>query len=280
MTLTTAPAAPAASAALRGAWSWIPARLRKDPSAARLVVIALAVASWEVAGHTVFDTDFISPPSAILLAAPRVLGDPDVLLALWASFYQLVVAFATSLVAGVVIGAPIGLSRFTTRSLLPLILLAYSIPQVTVLPLFVLWFGIGSATKIAFGVSHGIFPILLNVIAGAQTIDEAHLKAARSMGATRAQVLRRVVLPHMTPSLFAGLRLGMSATLLGVLLAELYVSTGGIGFYTKLFSESFDPPATFTLVACLALMAILLNETVRRAEKRASFWRNDGANEK
>ena len=53
-----------------------------------------------------------------------------------------------------------------------------------------------------------------------------------------------------------------------------------VDFYTKLFSESFDPPATFTLVACLALMAILLNETVRRAEKRASFWRNEGANEK
>jgi NitT/TauT family transport system permease protein len=78
----------------------------------------------------------------------------------------------------------------------------------------------------------------------------------------------------MTPSLFSGLRLGMSATLLGVLLAELYVSTGGIGYYTRLYSESFDPPATFALVACLALMAVLLNETVRRAERRASFWRD------
>jgi len=58
-----------------------------------------------------------------------------------------------------------------------------------------------------------------------------------------------------------------------VLLAELYVSAGGIGYYTKLFSESFDPSATFTLVGALALMAVFLNEVVRRAEKRASFWR-------
>jgi ABC-type nitrate/sulfonate/bicarbonate transport system permease component len=237
------------------------------------MVIVLALTLWEIAGHTVFDPDFISPPSAILLAAPRVLGDAAVGMALLHTFYELLVAFVIGVVAGVLIGVPIGLHRFTLKSAMPLILLAYSIPQVTVLPLFVLYFGVGPASKIAFGVSHGIFPIILNVIAGVQTVEPAHLTAARSMGASRWQIFRRVVLPHMTPSLFAGLRLAMSATLLGVLLAELYVSTGGIGYYTRLFSESFDPPATFVLVTCLAFMAIILNELVRRAERRASFWR-------
>ena len=93
------------------------------------------------------------------------------------------------------------------------------------------------------------------------------------MGASRVQTIRRVVIPHTMPSLFTGLRLAMSATLLGVLLAELYVSTGGVGYYTRIFADSFDPPATFTLVAVLALMAVLLNEAVRIAERRASFWR-------
>ena len=247
--------------------------LMTKPWLARLAVGVAALALWEIAGHTIIDRDFISPPSAILRAMPRVLGDPSIRWALALSFYELVVAFLIALVAGVLIGVPIGLHGFTAQSALPLILLAYSIPQVTILPLFVLWFGVDSAAKIAFGVSHGIFPVILNVIAGAQTVESAHLTAARSMGATRMQLLRRVVLPHMTPSLFAGLRLGMSATLLGVLLAELYVSTGGIGYYTKLYSESFDPPAMFSLVVCLALMAVLLKEITRRAERRASFWR-------
>jgi len=153
------------------------------------------------------------------------------------------------------------------------VLLLYAIPQVTILPLFVLYFGIGAGSKIAFGVSHGIFPIILNVVAGVQSVEAAHLTAARSMGATKLQTIRRVVLPHMTPSLFTGLRLAMSGTLLGVLLAELYVSTGGVGYYARVFADSFDPPATFTLVAMLALMAVVLNETVRLAERRASFWR-------
>jgi ABC-type nitrate/sulfonate/bicarbonate transport system permease component len=195
--------------------------------------------------------------------------------ALWDTFYELIAGFAIAVVLGVLIAVPIGLSRFAMRSTLPIVLMIYSVPQVTILPLFVLWFGVGAASKIAFGVSHGIFPIILNVVAGVQTVERAHITAAHSMGATRYQIFRRVVLPHMTPSLFSGLRLAMSGTLLGVLLAELYVSAGGLGYFTRLYSESFDPPATFTLVMSLALMAIFLNETVRRAEKRASFWRTE-----
>ena len=255
------------------------ARLRDyfllNPGIARICIVIVAVLAWEILGHTMLDPDFMSPPSTILLAVPRVFGFTGVTRALWTTFYELVVAFGLSVVLGLIIAVPIGLSRFGLRATLPIILLIYSIPQVTILPLFVLYFGVGAGSKIAFGVSHGIFPIILNVIAGAQTIENAHLTVARSMGATRLQIFRRVVLPHMTPSLFAGLRLAMSGTLLGVLLAELYVSSGGIGHFTRLFSESFDPPATFTLVAALALMAVFLNEIVRRAEKRASFWRNE-----
>lgn len=247
--------------------------LLRNPAVARLGLVVVALALWEVAGHTVLDPNFLSPPSAIVAAMPRVLGDPGVRNALLATFLELVTAFVLAVGLGLTIGLAIGLSGFARRAALPLVLLLYSIPQVTILPLFVLYFGIGAGSKIAFGVSHGIFPIILNVVAGVQSVEQAHLTAARSMGASRLQTIRRVVIPHTMPSLFTGLRLAMSATLLGVLLAELYVSTGGVGYYTRIFADSFDPPATFTLVAVLALMAVVLNEAVRIAERRASFWR-------
>jgi NitT/TauT family transport system permease protein len=244
-----------------------------SPGRVRIGIVLLFVVAWEIAGHTILDPEFISPPSAVFLALPRVLADPDIRHAILVTFYELVAAFAIATVAGVALGVPIGLNRGARRSALPLVLLIYSIPQVTILPLFILYFGIGPASKIAFGVSHGLFPILLNVVAGAQTVEAAHLKAARSMGASRLLIFRRVVLPHMVPSLFSGLRLAMSATLLGVILAELYGSQAGIGYYTQVFTNSFDPAGMFALVAVLAVMAILLNEIVRRAERRASFWR-------
>lgn len=261
------------SAPLIAWWREAGRLFRRRPGLARFAAVIVAAVIWEVAGHTILDPDFLSPPSAIVQAMPRVLSDPGVQKALWASFYELVIAFLIAVIVGIAIGVPIGLHGFTFRASMPLILLLYSIPQVTILPLFVLYFGIGAGSKIAFGISHGIFPIILNVVAGVQSVEQSHLTAARSMGATRLQTIWRVVLPHATPSLFAGLRLAMSGTLLGVLLAELYVSTGGIGYYSRVFADSFDPPATFSLVAVLALMAIVLNEVVRIAERRASFWR-------
>ena len=246
------------------------------PGLCRFGVIALLFLAWEVAGRGILDPDFVSPPSKVLMAFPEIFGEPAIVMALLASFFELAASFVIALVAGVLIGLPVGLNKFALRGALPLILLAWSIPQVTILPLFILYFGIGPAAKIAFGVTHGVFPIILNVIAGVQTVEEAHLRAARSMGASRFQMFRRVVLPHVTPGLFAGMRLGMSGCLLGVLLAELYVSSGGVGQYTKLFAETFNPSALLALVSILAAMAIGMNEIVRGAERRASFWRADG----
>jgi len=156
---------------------------------------------------------------------------------------------------------------------MPIILLLYGLPQITILPLFILYFGIGPASKIAFGVTHGMFPITIAIVAGVQNLKPILLVSARSMGASRWQILRWVIFPHMIPSFFAGMRLGMSGALLGVLLAELYVSTAGIGHFTTMFTENFDPTKLFGLVAMLATMAIVLNEIVRRAETRFSRWR-------
>ena len=84
------------------------------------------------------------------------------------------------------------------------------------------------------------------------------------MGASRWQVLRHIIFPHMIPSFFAGMRLGMTGVLLGVLLAELYVSTAGIGHFTTLFTQNFNPTKLLGLISVLAAMAIVLNEIVRR----------------
>ena len=140
-------------------------------------------------------------------------------------------ASCLSAIIGAAIGLAVGLSRFAHQSFMPIILLLYGLPQITILPIFVLVFGIGVASKIAFGVSHGMFPIMIAVAAGVQKIEPVYFNSARSMGASRWHLLRYVIFPHLVPSFFTGLRLGMSGVLLGVLLAELYVSTAGIGYY-------------------------------------------------
>lgn len=246
----------------------------RHPRLAQLVVVALLLAIWEIAARFWVDRMFLAPPSQIVTNLHRVFGTKGVPEALALTLFELAVAFAIAVAAGLVLGLSIGLSRFARRSFMPIVLLLYGIPQITILPLFVLYFGIGAASKIAFGVTHGIFPIVLTIVAGVQNMKPIHMTSARSMGANRWHILRYVIFPHMIPSFFAGMRQGMTGVLLGVLLAELYVSTAGIGHFTSLFTQSFDPTRLLGLVSILAAMAIALNEVVRRFEAYFSRWRS------
>jgi ABC-type nitrate/sulfonate/bicarbonate transport system permease component len=247
--------------------------LLRHPGMARLAVVILLLLLWEIAARWLIDPLFISPPSRVFTSLGTVLATNGVPAALRLTFFELAVAFAISVAIGVVVGLAIGLQPFARRSLMPIVLLVYGLPQITILPLFILFFGIGAASKIAFGVTHGIFPIIVTIVAGVQNLKPIILTSARALGASRWQLLRWVIFPHMIPSFFAGMRLGMSGVLLGVLLAELYVSTAGIGYFTTMFTQAFDPTKLFGLIAMLAAMAIALNEIVRRAEIRFSRWR-------
>jgi ABC-type nitrate/sulfonate/bicarbonate transport system permease component len=247
--------------------------LLRHPGVARLGVVILLLLLWEIAARWLIDPLFISPPSRVFTSLGAVLETNGVPAALRLTFFELAVAFVISVAIGVAVGLAIGLQPFARRSLMPIVLLVYGLPQITILPLFILFFGIGAPSKIAFGVTHGIFPITITIVAGVQNLKPILLTSARSMGASRWQLLRWVIFPHMIPSFFAGMRLGMSGVLLGVLLAELYVSTAGIGYFTTMFTQAFDPTKLFGLIAMLATMAIALNELVRRAEIRFSRWR-------
>jgi ABC-type nitrate/sulfonate/bicarbonate transport system permease component len=247
--------------------------LLRHPGVVRLGVIVLILIAWEIAARWFIDPLFIAPPSRVFTSLGAVWSTNGVPAALRLTLFELAVAFSIAVVIGLTIGLAVGLQPFARRSMTPIILLLYGLPQITILPLFILYFGIGAASKIAFGVTHGMFPIMLAIIAGVQNLKPILLTSARSMGASRWHILRYVIFPHMIPSFFAGMRLGMTGVLLGVLLAELYVSTAGIGHFTTMFTENFDPTKLFGLIAMLAAMAIMLNEIVRRAETHFSRWR-------
>jgi ABC-type nitrate/sulfonate/bicarbonate transport system permease component len=228
----------------------------------RLGLIVLLLALWELYARFISTSSLVAGPSDVALAWwPKVLG-------------ELVVAFTLSVVFGMLIGILVGLSNIGRRSVYPVVLLLYGIPQAIMLPLFVLIFGIGPAVKIAFGFSHGIFPVIVNTLAGMRNVNRLMVTGATAMGATRVQQVRYVIFPHMVATVFAGLRLAMTLTLLGVVLAEIFVSQGGIGFYTLAYSETFNPAALMALVLTLALMAIALNELVRLVEARFSRWKD------
>jgi ABC-type nitrate/sulfonate/bicarbonate transport system permease component len=238
---------------------------------ARVIIVLALVVAIEIYGRLFADPAFLQPPSEVLRAwFVTVLPDDRIMTALGMSVLEIASAYALSVVLGTAIGLAVGSTALSQQGFYPLILVLYAIPQVSLIPLFVLMFGLGSASKIAFGFSHGIFPVMVAVIGGMSNVPTLYLRGARSMGASRLDIVRHVIFPNMVPSFFVGLRLAMTMTMLGVILAELYVSTAGVGYFTRVFAENYNPAPLFALVGSLAAIALAFNACVRVAERRLS----------
>jgi ABC-type nitrate/sulfonate/bicarbonate transport system permease component len=258
--------------------TWRPALRAAAPRDASVLVrwgtIAVLLCIWEIGARIAGNTGLVAPPSSVVRALlTQVLPDEQIRGALLSAFLEITAAYVLAVSGGLLIGIAVGWTRFGRNSLFPIVMLFYAVPQVVLLPLFTLGFGIGPAAKIAFGCSHGIFPVIVNTIAGMRNVNPLYLSAARSMGASRSDIVRNVIFPHMTGSFFAGLRLSMTMTLLGVILAELYVSAGGIGYFTRQFANTFDPAPLFALILALTAIAIAMNGLVRMAERRYTRWK-------
>lgn len=235
-----------------------------------LVVLAELASRLHGMSHELFP-----PPSVVFVNIFTIIAEPEIQGAIATLLGQLLVAFVLSTLLGAALGYAVGAWVTVERLTLPIVLLIYSIPQVTVLPLFILYFGPGFGSKVAFGVSHGMFPIALSVIAGlnqART-NPVYARWARTLGATPLQRLARVQLPQAIGAILVGLRLSTSMALLGVLLADIYVSTHGVGYYTRLFTETLQGPKLFALITLLAVLAIGINGGVSWLERRSSRWR-------
>jgi ABC-type nitrate/sulfonate/bicarbonate transport system permease component len=238
---------------------------------ARIMIVVALVVALEIYGRLFADPAFLQPPSEVLQAwFVTVLPDARIMSALGMSVLEIASAYVLSVVFGTAIGLTVGSTALSRQGFYPLILVLYAIPQVSLIPLFVLMFGLGSASKIAFGFTHGIFPVMVAVIGGMSNVPVLYLRGARSMGASRLDTIRHVIFPNMVPSFFVGLRLAMTMTMLGVILAELYVSTAGVGYFTRVFAENYNPAPLFALVGSLAAIALAFNACVRVAERRLS----------
>ena len=240
----------------------------RRPWVARIGVIIALFGVWEVAARWWVDPMFFSPPSQVFASLGALFDTRGVPAALRLTFWELGVAFVLSVGIGLLIGLPLGLAPFARRSFMPIVLLLYGTPQVTILPLFVLYFGIGPASKIAFGVSHGFFPLIIAVVAGVENIKQFFLMCARSMGASRLQVLRHFVFPHMIPSFFSGMRIGFTVALLSIIGSETIASLAGLGHRIVHLAEAMEMTRMFAYIVFVVAIAATLNALVSALEAR------------
>jgi NitT/TauT family transport system permease protein len=180
------------------------------------------------------------------------------------------IGFAIAAVAGLWIGITLGRVRFWGKVSEPIALSIYSIPKVTLFPIFLTVFGFGLYSKIAFGMFHGIFPVLIIAMNATREVSQVHLKVAQSLRLSRSDTFREVIFPSIRPSLLTGLRLGFSLTLLGVVLGEMFASRAGFGYELVEAITLHDMPRMYGIIAVLVIIAFVVNALFLRWEHAAA----------
>ena len=185
---------------------------------------------------------------------------------------EIAIAFAISTALGVSLGYVISRSPYWIKVFEPLFAGIYSIPIILFLPLYVLFFGLGPASKIALGATISFFPIVLNTIAGFGYVDRILTAAARSMGANDLQMFRYVLFPAALPVMLAGLRIGFTVTLLSIIGSETIASLAGLGHRIVDLAENMDMARMFAYITFVVAIAAILNTIVSRLEARSRWW--------
>lgn len=181
-------------------------------------------------------------------------------------------AFAIASVLGVAIGYAISRSRYFIKVFEPLFAAIYAIPIILFLPLYVMIWGLGPASKIALGATISFFPIVLNTVVGFGNVDRPLIAAARSMGATNLQMFRHVLLPGALPVVLAGLRMGFTVALLSIIGSETIASLAGLGHRIVNLAENMEMARMFAYIVFVVAIVALLNATLSTIEARAR-WR-------
>ena len=146
-------------------------------------------------------------------------------------------------------------------------------PRVALLPLVIIWLGIGILSKVGIIFLGAVFPMLINTRDGVKTTPLSLLYAARSFGASEWMVFKAVVLPSTVPFMLTGLRLGVGRAIVGVMVGELYAATAGVGFMITVAGATFQTDKVFVGVLIFALTGLISMELLTRAERRFDKWR-------
>lgn len=215
---------------------------------------------------------FTSSPSRIFVAAQWLFAHGfwhDILI----SAEEFGWGFGLAFVVGLTLGVLMGWYRRFHAMFAPLITALYVTPRVALVPMLILWFGLGLESKIAIVFLGGVFAILLNVLAGMQTLDEQLVRCARSFGANDWQIFVTIALPSMLPFLMAGMKLAVGRALVGVLVGELVASNGGVGHMMAVAGATFQTDKVFVGVVLLAAIGWGLTTLCQWLEEYLSQWR-------
>lgn len=213
---------------------------------------------------------FLPPPTAIAQAFVDYSG--PILRNSWITFYATMIGFAMAVGFGLLLGLVVGWSRAIYAGLYPLMIGFNAIPKVAVVPILVLWFGIGFIPAVLTAFLISFFPIVVNVATGLATIEPEMRDVLRSLGASRLDILVKVGIPRSLPYLFASLKIAITLAFVGSVIAETVASNEGIGYLMLAASSRSDVPLVFSGLIVIAILGVVMYAICAWFERRMTGW--------
>lgn len=246
-------------------------RLRVNARKALSVVLILVV--WQgVVALGGMNPLFLPSPASVLVAAWELIRSGQLPWAVLVSLNRIVQGFVYGSIVGIALGLLAGAIRWVDDVVDPWVAAIYPIPKSALFPLFLLWFGLGDSSKIVT-ISVGVlFLVLINTVTGVKSINPLLLKAAQDLGATRAQVFVKVILPGALPNIFTGLRLGIGMALILVFITEIEATKAGLGFLLWEAFQLLDTRRVFVGVVTFGVLGILSSWALQWLERVCCPW--------
>lgn len=244
------------------------------PIFAAQVAIGMAIlALWQFCwSFELVDPIIARSPAQVWSALVQIVTDGTLWPSLYATMEATLIAFVLASAVGVVIGVGFGLFPRIEEVFQPYINAINTMPRIAFAPVFTLYFGIGQEAKVALAFSIVVFMVMISARAGIQTVDRDIVTMARLMGTGRLQMFTSILLPAATPSIFAGLRLGIVYALFGVITSEILSSRVGLGHLISRYAGVFQLESMYAVILVMTVMAAALNGVMALAEKRFLRW--------
>src|SRR5262249_8941308 len=227
---------------------------------------------WEVVGRHM-DPIFMTYPVAILYATIGLIQSGELIRGLIQSLEPFAIGMLISIVVGIALGVAMGLWRIFEYAVDPYVNALNAIPRVALVPLIILWCGLGMLAKIIIIVSVAIFPIIINTFAGVRDVRGVLLDIGNAYSATKWQSLRFIIMPAALPFMMAGIRLGLGLGIIGMIVAEFFTAVSGLGGIIVEYGNTFQTAKMFVAIFLVGVMGIVMSEAAMALERRWASWR-------
>src|ERR1700722_5564269 len=238
----------------------------------RVVSIVCVLIAWEIVGRRI-NPLFMSYPTAIARASVAMIADGELLKALITSLRTLMVGFLTASVIGITMGLLIGRYRVVDAATDWLVTALYATPLIAVIPLVILWFGLGDKAKFFIVTILAVFPVLINTAAGVRNVPSQLIDVGAAFAANERQVFLKIIFPAVLPYIMTGLRLGVGRGIIAMVAAEFFTAITGLGALIVKYGNQYDTASMFVPILILMLLGVTLTTVVRRIESWIAPWK-------